>query len=39
MLDKEHNTLEGVQKIVNMRASLNLGMLGDLGAAGGRANK
>lgn len=32
MLDKEHNTLEGppVQKIVNIRASLNLGISKDL---------
>lgn len=30
MLDKEHNTLEGVQKIVNIKASLNLGLSKDL---------
>lgn len=26
MLEKEHNTLEGIQKIVNLRASLNWGL-------------
>lgn len=30
MLNKEHNTLEGIQKIVNIRASLNLGLSKDL---------
>lgn len=37
MLDKEHNTLEGVQKIVNIRASLNLGLSKDLKEAFPRA--
>lgn len=37
MLDKEHNTLEGVQKIVNIRASLNLGISKDLKEAFPRA--
>jgi hypothetical protein len=26
MLKKEHNTLEGLQKIVNLKASINLGL-------------
>jgi hypothetical protein len=26
MLNKEHNTLKGVQKIVNIRATLNTGL-------------
>lgn len=30
MLNKEHNTLEGLQKIVNLRASLNTGLSNDL---------
>jgi hypothetical protein len=30
MLNKEHNTLEGIQKIVNLRASLNTGLSNDL---------
>lgn len=30
MLNKEHNTLEGIQKIVNIKASLNLGLSKDL---------
>ena len=30
MLNKEHNTLEGIQKIVNIRASLNTGLSKDL---------
>ena len=30
MLNKEHNTLEGIQKIVNIKASLNLGLSEDL---------
>lgn len=30
MLDKEHSTLEGIQKIVNLKASLNLGLSEDL---------
>lgn len=30
MLDKVHNTLEGLQKIVNYRASLNLGLSKEL---------
>lgn len=30
MLNKEHNTLEGLQKIINYRASLNLGLSNDL---------
>ena len=30
MLNKEHSTLKGVQKIVNIKASLNLGLSNDL---------
>jgi hypothetical protein len=30
MLNKEHNTLEGIQKTVNIRASLNTGLSNDL---------
>ena len=30
MLNKEHNTLEGIQKTVNIRASLNTGLSKDL---------
>lgn len=30
MLNKEHNILEGIQKIVNIRASLNRGLSKDL---------
>jgi hypothetical protein len=30
MLNKEHNTLEGLEKIVNIKASLNLGLSKDL---------
>ena len=30
MLEKEHNTLEGVQKIVNIKASINLGLSNEL---------
>jgi len=30
MLNKEHNTLEGIQKTVNIKASLNLGLSNDL---------
>ena len=30
MLNKEHNTSEGLQKIINTRASLNLGLSNDL---------
>ena len=30
MLNKEHNTYEGVQKIINIKASLNLGLSNDL---------
>ena len=30
MLNKEHNTLKGIQKIVNIKASLNLGLSKDL---------
>jgi len=30
MLNKEHSTLEGIQKIVNIRASLNTGLSNDL---------
>ena len=30
MLNKEHNTLEGIQKIVNIRASMNTGLSNDL---------
>lgn len=30
MLNKEHNTLKGIQKIVNIRASLNTGLSNDL---------
>lgn len=30
MLNKEHNTLKGIQKIVNIRASLNTGLPSDL---------
>ena len=30
MLNKEHNTIEGIQKIVNIKASLNLGLSNDL---------
>jgi hypothetical protein len=30
MLNKEHNTLEGIQKIVNIKPSLNLGLSKDL---------
>lgn len=30
MLNKEHNTLEGIQKIVNIRASLNKGLPSNL---------
>lgn len=30
MLNKEHNTLEGLQQIVNYRASLNLGLSKEL---------
>jgi hypothetical protein len=30
MLNKEHNILEGIQKIVNIRASLNTGLSKDL---------
>lgn len=30
MLNKEHNTLEGIQKIINTKASLNLGLSKDL---------
>jgi hypothetical protein len=37
MLDKEHHTLEGVQKIVNIRASLNLGLSKNLKEAFPRA--
>jgi len=30
MLNKEHNTLKGIQKTVNIRASLNTGLYKDL---------
>jgi hypothetical protein len=30
MLNKEHNTLDGIKKIVNLRASLNTGLSNDL---------
>jgi hypothetical protein len=30
MLNKEHNTFEGIQKIVNIKASLNLGLSNEL---------
>ena len=30
MLKKEHNTLEGIQKIVNLKASINLGLSDEL---------
>ena len=30
MLNKEHSTLEGIQKIVNIRASLNTGLTENL---------
>lgn len=30
MLNKEHNTSKGIQKIVNIRASLNLGLSNNL---------
>lgn len=30
MLNKQHNNLEGLLKIVNLRASLNLGLSKDL---------
>jgi len=30
MLNKEHNTLEGIQKTVNIRASINTGLSKDL---------
>ena len=30
MLNKEHNTPEGLQKTVNIKASLNLGLSNDL---------
>lgn len=30
MLNKEHNTLEGIQKIINIKAPLNLGLYKDL---------
>lgn len=30
MLEKEHNTLEGRQKIVNIKASINLGLSNEL---------
>jgi len=30
MLNKEHNTLQGIQKTVNIKASLNLGLSNDL---------
>jgi hypothetical protein len=30
MLNKEHSTLEGIQKIVNIKASLKLGLSNDL---------
>jgi len=33
MLNKEHNFLEGIKKIVNLRASLNLGLSSDLNKA------
>lgn len=33
MLNKEHNTLEGIQKTVNIRASLNSGLFNDLKSA------
>jgi plasmid maintenance system antidote protein VapI len=30
MLKKEHNTLEGIQKLVNVRASINTGLANEL---------
>jgi hypothetical protein len=30
MLNKEHSTLEGIQKIVNIKASLNIGLTENL---------
>jgi hypothetical protein len=30
MLDKEHNTIEGIQKIVQVRSYINLGLSNDL---------
>ena len=30
MLKKEHSTLEGIQKIVNIKASMNKGLSDDL---------
>jgi len=30
MLEKEHNTLQGIQKIVNNKASMNLGLSNEL---------
>lgn len=33
MLNKKHNFLEGLEKIVNLRASLNLGLSSDLNKA------
>lgn len=29
MLNKEHNTLEGIQKIINIKSCLNLGVSND----------
>jgi hypothetical protein len=33
MLNKEHNTLEGIKKIVNIKASLNTGLTENLNKA------
>ena len=33
MLNKEHSTLEGIQKIVNIKASLNTGLAENLNKA------